>query len=387
MRRRPPLWLAAAAIASAEAALYSIGRWILLFVVGPIHEDVRLTYVAAEAGLRYGWSTVYDKPTLEALSQQFPESVRHIDALYTYLNPPLLAWLFAPLTVFSEPVAYALWTVLSLGALVFAWRIAAPFTGLANIALLLLAIGLWPVLLAFYFGQPLMLLVALVAAAWWLSTHDRPYAAGAMLALATFLKPQDVLLLPLALLVSGRYRVVAGWIAGCIVLGLASAAALGQSGLSSWWQAIKAGQALSSHEEFTLAFFFGLGPVTYALWALQGAAAMLIARVRRSEPEMVFAAGIAGSAAVAFHFHILDYSILVLAAWFVLRAAPPLWHRLWLVVGVLTMQAMTFGFAAPQLIWDAGWLAILVADSFAARNVIETGAGNIRPALASRPDG
>jgi hypothetical protein len=68
---------------------------------------------------------------------------------------------------------------------------------------------------------------------------------------------------------------------------------------------------------------------------------------------------------VAFHFHILDYSILVLAAWLVLRAAPPLWHRLWLLVGVVTMQAMTFGFAAPQLIWDAGWLAILVASTFA----------------------
>jgi Glycosyltransferase family 87 len=370
--RRPPLWLAAAAVASGWAAIYSIGRWILLFALGPVHEDVRMTYVAAEAGLRYGWSTIYDPATLSALSKSFPANVSHIDSLYTYLNPPLLAWLFAPLTVFSEPLAYVLWTVLSLAALVLAWRIAAPYSGLAKITLLLLAIGLWPVLLAFYFGQPSMILLALVAAAWWFCAHDRPLAAGAALALATFLKPQDVILVPVALLVSGRYRSVAGWMAGCAVLSLASIATLGSSGLISWYEALKLGQANSAHTEYTLAYLFGFGPWTYALWGLQGAAALFVARRRKVEPEMVFTAGVLGSAAVAFHFHELDYSVLVLAGWLFLCTSPPLWHRLWLLVGVATMQVMTYGLAAPQLIWDASWLAILAAGSVAGRGVIAT---------------
>jgi hypothetical protein len=38
---RPPLWLAAAAVAAGWGAAYDIGRWIAAFV----------TYVAAEAGL------------------------------------------------------------------------------------------------------------------------------------------------------------------------------------------------------------------------------------------------------------------------------------------------------------------------------------------------
>jgi hypothetical protein len=368
--RRPPLWLAAAAVASGWAAIYSIGRWILLFALGPVHEDVRMTYVAAEAGLRYGWSTIYDPATLSALSKSFPASVSHIDSLYTYLNPPLLAWLFAPLTLFSEPLAYVLWTVLSLAALVLAWHIAAPYSGLAKITLLLLAIGLWPVLLAFYFGQPSMILLALVAAAWWFCAHDRPLAAGAALALATFLKPQDVILVPVALLVSGRYRSVAGWMAGCAVLSVASIATLGSSGLMSWYEALKLGQADSAHTEYTLAYLFGFGPWTYALWGLQGAAALFVARRRKLESEMVFTAGVLGSAAVAFHFHELDYSILVLAAWLFLRASPPLWQRLWLLVGVITMQVMAYGLAAPQLIWDASWLAILAASSVAGREVL-----------------
>ena len=76
---RPPLWLAAGAVASGWAAVYSIGRWIAYFVQHPIHEDVRLIYVAAEAGTRYGWSTIYDEGTLRTLSSSFPADDRTID--------------------------------------------------------------------------------------------------------------------------------------------------------------------------------------------------------------------------------------------------------------------------------------------------------------------
>jgi hypothetical protein len=70
--RRPPLWLAAAAVASFWAAVYTLGRWALLFAVGPIHQDTRFTYVASEAGVRYGWSKIYDQAILQALSSGFP---------------------------------------------------------------------------------------------------------------------------------------------------------------------------------------------------------------------------------------------------------------------------------------------------------------------------
>jgi hypothetical protein len=365
--------LAAAAVASGWTALYSIFSWIAKFVLqSPVHEDVRMIYVAAEAGLRYGWSTIYDKAILASLSSSFPPESRAIDAVLTYLHPPVVAWIFAPLTLFPEPVAYVLWTLVSLGALVIAWHIAAPFKGLAKWALLLAALGLWPVMLAFYFGQPIMIQLALVAGAWWLCTKDRPLAAGAVLALGTFMKPQLVALIPLALLVSGRYRVVAGWTVGCLVLGIASAVTLGPSGLSSWWHALNEGNSAPTHVEYTLVHLFGFGPLTYALWAIQGTAALLVAWWRKRDVEIVFAAGLLGTAATAFHFHELDYSILVLAAWLVLRTSPPLGHRLWLLLGVLTMQLMDYGtedlqpvtWHTPQLIWDAAWLGILAVSSY-----------------------
>ena len=373
--RRPPLWLASATVACASGALYSAALWVFLFARRPVHEDVRMTYVAAQAGLRYGWSTIYDENVLRSLSQGFPPADRVIDPVLTYLNPPLLAWLFAPLTAFAEPVAYVIWTLLSLAALVVAWRLAAPFDGIARVAMLLLAIALWPVMLVFYFGQPDLLVLALLAGTYWLLRRELPYPAGAALAVATVLKPQVVALVPLALLVSGRYKPVAAWAAVFAALAVLTVVNLQGAGLSSWWQALQSGQGEATHTEYTLAHFFGFGPITYALWAIQGAAALAVAWWRRSQLELVFAASILGTTAVAFHFHELDYSLLVLAAWLFLRSSPPVWQRLFLLAGIVSMQVLTYGpqttdafgdvaTHAPQLLFDAAWLGILVAGCF-----------------------
>jgi len=88
---RPPLWLAAAAVAAGWGAIYDIGRWVAAFVTFPAHEDVRIYYVAAQAGLRYGWATIYDIPTLRSLSSGFAGGQTNIDSSATYISPPLLA--------------------------------------------------------------------------------------------------------------------------------------------------------------------------------------------------------------------------------------------------------------------------------------------------------
>ena len=372
--KRPPLWLAAAYLASFWAAAYTLVSWALLWLVRPIHEDVRMNYVAAEAGLRYGWSTIYDQSVLRALSSGFPADARIIDVQKTFASAPLVAWLFGPLTVFSEPMAYLLWTGVSLAALVVAWYLAAPYTGLSKVALLLAALGLWPVLLTLFFGQPTLIVVALVAASWWFCARNQPLAGGAALALATFVKPQAVVLVPVALLVSGRLRPLLSWAVVCLALGVVTVLSLGTSGLAGWWHAIRMIQDLPVNREYTLVHLIGTGPLTYALWALQGATAVFVAWKRRSQLEIVFAAGILGTVATATYFHQADYSILVLSAWLVLRTSPSLWHRWWLAIGILPMQLMTYGpgttqpvldviYHGSQLVWDAGWLAFLLRDS------------------------
>ena len=356
---RPPLWLASAALIAGWAALYDVVTWVILFVRQPIHPDFRIFYVAAEAGLRYGWASIYDLQTLRALSSSFPTGQNYITSALPFINPPVFAWLIAPLTALPLPVAYALWSAVSLASLVWAWHIAAPYSGLRKIALLLAALALWPVLDAFYFGQPTLVIIGLLAAAWWLCSKDRPLAAGAALALATALKPHTVILVPLALAVSGRYRPFLSWAAVCSVLAIACVLALGPSGLNNWLQTLEYGQTDTGQAHYTLAYIFGTGPVSYALEALQGIAALVIARRRRADLNVVFALGLLGSLVFAFHLHQYDYAALILAAWLILRSGPPLRHRLWLLAGVATMPAISLGNPLPQLLWDFGWLVIL----------------------------
>jgi hypothetical protein len=355
--------MGAALVASGWAAVYSCVVWLQEFMTAPMHDDVRLYYVAATAGLRYGWSSIYDQEALRSISSSFPAASRLIDEK-TFASAPLLAWLFAPLTVFPETVSYVLWVILSVSALVIAWHISAPYDALAKVTILLLAIGAGPVLLTTYFGQPTLIVLALCASAWWLLVKNRDVEAGAALSLAMFLKPQAVILLPVALLVSRHYRVVLAWAAASTGLALLTVLTLRYAGLTEWWHVVRVVQHLPLDTIFTLAGPLSDGPLTYVLWLIQAAMALWIAWARRRELEIVFAAGILGTVATASYFHNSDYCVLLLAGWLVLRTSPPLWHRLWLLVGVFTMQLLlTPLLAVPQLLWDGAWLAILAAPA------------------------
>ena len=376
---RPPLWLACAAVVAAWGAIYDIGVWFIQFARQPVHPDFRIFYVAAEAGLRHGWASMYDIATLRSLSKSFPPGQDYIDSALPFIHPPLLAWLIAPLTLLPLAVAYAIWCAVLLVALVWAWHIAAPYSGLRKLALLLLALAIWPVLDAFYFGQPSTLQLALLAAAWWLCVREHPLAAGAALAFATALKPHTVILVPFALAASGRYRPLVSWATVTSLLAAAFALTLGPAGLDNWWQALAYGQTDPGQSLYTLAYIFGSGPVSYALEALQGAAALVIARRRRDDVSVVFAVGIVGSLAFAFHLHQYDYIELILAAWLVLRSAPPLWHRLWLLAGAATLMALELGQPIPQLAWYLGWLVILWMGGYARRT--EPSSVRVQPGL------
>jgi len=340
-------------------AVYDLARWTVLFALNPIHLDFRIFYVAAQAGLRQGWSSMYDVGVLQALSSGFPPAERFVDSRSAFISPPAFAWIVAPLTALPLPVAYLVWTLVSLGALVLAWYLVAPYRGLAKVSLLLLALTVWPVMESFYWGQPSLEVLALVAVAWSLNQRGRPVAAGVALALAVALKPNIVVLVPLALLVSGRFRIFVAFAVASAVLGVGELAALGQSGIASWWSAIQYVQSDAGHSFFTMARIFGRGPLTYGVEGLLGAIALFIAYRRRKDVDIVFAAGLLGSVASAFHLHQPDYSLLVLAAWLVLRTSPPVWHRVWLLSGIFTMQLITLGQPIPQLLWDVAWLAIL----------------------------
>ena len=364
--RRPPLWLAAATVAAGWVAAYGVVGWVSLYLQHPVHKDFRIFYVAAEAGLRYGWSSIYDVPTLRALSSAFPPDQRYIDAQTAYANPPLLAWLIAPLTALPLPAAYLAWALVSLAAFVWSWQMTASLTGLPRLALLLGGLAMWPVIDALYFGQPSLVIVGLIAGSFWLCSRERPLAGGMLLALATALNPQVLLVLPFALLASGRTKAFVGWAAACAVLAGLFVVTLGLDGIERWWQALRYLQSDPHHSYYTLAYLLGAGPVTYAAEALLAGAALVISLKRRHQLEMVFAAGLVGSLAASFHLHQSDYAELVLVGWLLMRVSPSVWQKAWLASGLGGLQAVTLAQPLPQLLLDAAWLVGVGAGSFIA---------------------
>src|SRR5260370_4522227 len=164
-------------------------------------------YGAALTGLHQGYSHLYDlaaqKQAVEGLGAGFYWS--------PFLNPPPLVWLVTPLTILPFTAALVVWTALLLGALVLAWYLAAPGSRLTRSAHLAMLLGVFTLAFGVMVGQPVALVVAAVAACWWVSEHDRPVVAGLVLS-AIALKPQLALFVPLCLLVSGHARVFGAWL-------------------------------------------------------------------------------------------------------------------------------------------------------------------------------
>jgi hypothetical protein len=49
----------------------------------------------------------------------------------------------------------------------------------------------------------------------------------------------------------------------------------------------------------------------------------------------------------------------VLAAWIVLRAAPTVRQRVWLLAGIAAAQFLAVGLPIPILLWQPVWIALL----------------------------
>jgi glycosyl transferase family 87 len=353
--RLPPLWLSASALAAAIAVAFGVARWISHFVSDPNAEDFRLHVVAARVGLRYGWNHIYDL----GLNRIVSAGLGPIDSSHAFISPPPVAWMVVPLAWLPVSAGYLVWTVISLAAFIAAWWLVVPGTRMVRVTVLLVSLALWPVHYQFWLGQWVAASMALLALTWWLYRRDRWVLAGVVLGLSLFFKTQDVLLVPVALLVSGRWKPVAAAAATAAVLGAWSLISLGPSGIADWLNAIALVRSDPVTAPLTYASLFGRGPLATGIEVALGAIALGLAWYRRDRLDLVFALGIVGSTASATYLHEDDVAILVLAAWIVLRAQPSVPQRVWLLAGVAAAQFIAIGLPIPMLLWEPAWIALL----------------------------
>ena len=366
--RLPPLWLSAAAITSAITVAFGVARWISHFVTNPYEEDFRIYWVGAKIGLTYGWSHIYDLNLQQQLTASFGVPGIVNDSFHVYVTPPPVAWLLVPFTPLPVPAGYLLWTLGALAAVVAAWWLVCPGKGLGRLTLLMIALAVWPMHYTLWLGQTAPITILCLALAWWCMERERWAPAGAAIAVAMFIKPQVVLLLPLAILISGRWKPVAYWALASAILGGISLLSLGSHGVSTFYLNIKFTETNLINSVMTYAWF-GRGLVATSIELALATIALGLAWYRRGRPDLVLGLGILASTASAFHLLEYDPAVWVLPAWIVLGSKPSIPQRAWLVAGIAAAQLTSIGIFKPLLVWEAGWILMLGMEPWLAAQV------------------
>lgn len=362
-KKLPPLWLSAAALAAALTATDGLVRRIMHFVEQPYDHDFRLNYVAAKIGLTYGWSHIYDLDLERHVMSVVTPYTNGINTMHNYVTPPLLAWILVRFTFLAVPAGFVAWIVFTTALLIASWWLVCPGKGIARVTLLLIAFALWPMYYSFLIGQTVTLSIFCLALCWRFLEKERWAPAGTALAVALFIKPQLILLLPLALLVSGRwlpvmYSALAGGFLGVVAL-----ISLGPHGVATWESSVAYTSTNVFHGILTYAWF-GRGVVSTSIEVTLGIVALGLAWYRRDRMDIVFTLGIVGSTASAFYLHEYDVPIFVLPAWVLLRRRLSVPQRAWLVLGIACAQLVAIGEIKPILLWEAGWIGLLGLESW-----------------------
>ena len=326
----------------------------------PLASDFTLVFIAVRIGTEHGWSHIYSLQLQHQLFSELRPGVFFNDG-QRFIAPPPLAWVTLPLAGLGGAGAFYAWTALSIGALGAAWWFGAPGRGLEKAVWLIGAIAWYPVLYGLQYGQPALVVLLTVIACWWLGEGRRPYLAGLVLAVGTSFKPQLVLAVPLVLLVGGRWRIVAAWLAAAGALAVLSLLSLGASGLDDYRSLLAEAQALPNNRYFTWAYVLGPGALSYLAQGVVLVAAAAGAYLNRAASTgRLLALGLLAGAAGATYWHLQDFTILVGAAWLFWRDNPPAWQRTLVAVTAVTIELAWPLTPVPLLIGTAFWLGLLV---------------------------
>lgn len=187
--------------------------------------------------------------------------------LRPYAYPPSALLFLAPFAMVPWNVGYLIWTALT-GAF-FAW------TGVRAGAPKWFVLIPWVTFAAFC-GQVTFLVGGLVMAA--LTVTEAPILAGVLFGVAAAVKPQLLMLLPLALVAEGRWRtIVATGVTGLALCGLA-ALVWGLDPWFAWLNALPRFEHLVSHARGLVAnAITPYSALTY--WNREGGASLLLAPV------------------------------------------------------------------------------------------------------------
>jgi hypothetical protein len=360
--QRRNLAIAGAAAAVVILAGYDLYVWAASYASNNFHNDFTFWYAAARLGLTHGWSRLFDlqlqQEQLDALGSNI-----HVAQLARYVSPPPLAWLAVPFTLLPFRLAYALWSLLLVLALAITWWLAAPGRGRSRVLHLVGAVGWLPVLFGLQLGQPALLVAAGVAACYALLLRQREMLAGMALGVLVF-KPQLALLVPPALLVTGRWRAFTGATLVIGLLAVVSVVALGPSGLSTFEQRLSFASTIAENQSQTLAPLIGNLQVTRVIQLLIAAWTLGLAyRLRARGPELPIVVALVGGLAASPYIHYGDLTMLGLAGWLYLRGPRHRWGWVYVLALVIAGEGFPIWGAGPVLVGELLALVLLTLST------------------------
>jgi hypothetical protein len=324
----------------------------------PIGIDFHTYEAAARVGLQQGWSQIYAQ-TFVAFQQM---NLVPGQTVQPFLSPPPVAWLAALLAPLPYWPSYYVWAFLTFMAFTLALVWASTDGGLVRWVAAGAALTPWWVMHAVHLGQVVPLVAAGVVLAWRLARERRDLAAGIALALV-LLKPNTAVLVPIALLAAGRFRVFAAWVAASLIVAAIALVTLGSLGVSAYVSELTAPLPAGA-SSLTLEGALGVtGAAALGLRILILAASLAAAYRLRRSPGLAIAAGTLGSLLVAPYLHGSDLCLLGAAAWIVWEERPALAWRIPIAAGwvVASPFVASSGVSLGLNRWPLVELALLVA--------------------------
>jgi glycosyl transferase family 87 len=284
--------------------------------------DFHTYLAAARVGLHQGWSHIYDQQLVAAEQR----SLVPWQWAQPFLSTPPVAWLAAALAWLPYPVAYAAWAALAFGALAAALGWAGLSHGVGRWIAVVGALAPWWVMHAVNVGQVVPLVAACTVVAWRLLRDRHEVAAGLVLAVI-LLKPNTAVLVPVALVLAGRYRAFAAWAGAAGAVLLLMLLLLGPDGLSAYATQVS-GPLPAGADNVTLHGALGVtGMVALAL-RLVLVVAVMAAAYRLRGPSLLFVpVAIVGSLLISPYLHASDLCLLAVAGWMAWEELPAAaWH-------------------------------------------------------------
>ena len=187
------------------------------------HDFLNL-YTGATLAHEGDFARLHDPDRQFAVEQKL---VPGLPALVPFVRPPIYAALLSPLASMPLKTAFWVWVGLQIGILMLCWTWAARKFGSSG---LMWAAVFLPTAYGIANGQDCALMLLLVIVAYELAERDRLAASGFAIGLALF-KFHLLLLFPVLMLISRRWRMLAGY---CAAAGLEIAGSFllgGKSGL------------------------------------------------------------------------------------------------------------------------------------------------------------